>query len=114
MCLKRTCVWGNNRELSRDGAVVGGVQTMITLGTIALTSLMCWLPMFAQTKKTVFTLPAYSQTPFDPTSLRVPPHFMGHDVARLYHEFAALDNAVKAEFETKDQFNKRLDLAEAK
>jgi hypothetical protein len=70
--------------------------------------------MFAQTKKTVFTLPAYSQTPFDPTSLRVPPHFMGHDVARLYHEFAALDNAVKAEFETKDQFNKRLDLAEAK
>src|SRR5258708_6038063 len=77
-------------------------------------SLVCWLPMFAQTKKAVPTIPAYSQTQFDPKSLRLPPHFIGHDIVRLYRSFAALNDAKKSEYETTDQFNKRIELTEAK
>jgi hypothetical protein len=82
--------------------------------TIQVMILMCCLPMSAQTKKAVSPAPAYSQIQFDPTSLRVPPHFMGHDIVRLYKAIAALHAAEKAEYETTDQFNKRIELAEAK
>ena len=85
-----------------------------TFTTIQVMILVGWLPMFAQPKKVAPVVPAYSQIQFDPNTLRVPPHFMGNDIVRLYKAFAALHDAEKAEFETTDQFNKRIELAEAK
>jgi hypothetical protein len=76
---------------------------------------MCCFPTLAQTKKAMPSpVPAYSQTQFDPTALRLPPHFMGNDIIRLYKAFAVLRTAEKGEFETTDQFNKRIELAESK
>jgi hypothetical protein len=70
--------------------------------------------MFAQTKKAVSPSPAFSQIQFDPTTLRVPPHFMGHDIVRLYKAFNLLHTAEKPEYETSDQFSKRNELAETR
>ena len=85
-----------------------------TFTTIQVMILVGWLPMFAQPKKAAPVVPAYSQIQFDPNTLRVPLHFMGNDIVRLYKAFAALHDAEKAEYETTDQFNKRIELAEAK
>jgi hypothetical protein len=73
------------------------------------------LPMVAQTHKAVApVVPTYSQVSFDPTSVRLPPHFMGNDIVRLYEAYKALRAAQKTEFETTDQFRKRIELAEAR
>src|SRR5258708_18575543 len=83
-----------------------------TFKTIQVMILLCWLPLPAQTKKAASPIPAYSQIPFNPNTLRVPPHFMGHDIIRLYKAFAALHDAEKSEYETTDQFDKRIQLSE--
>ena len=76
---------------------------------------LCCLPMFAQTRKaTTPVLPGHLHTPFDPTSVRLTAHFMGHDVVSLYKDYEAIRTAEKTEFETTDQFNKRIQLARTK
>ncbi|HXB70973.1 MAG TPA: hypothetical protein VNY05_22250 [Candidatus Acidoferrales bacterium] len=87
----------------------------MNVNAIQVVILMCCLPMFAQTRKAVAPIvPAYSQIPFDPTSVRLPLHFLGNDIVRLYEAYKALRAAQKTEYETTDQFTKRIELAEAK
>src|ERR1035438_5069918 len=59
------------------------------------------LPMVAQTHKAVApVVPTYSQVSFDPPSVRLPPHFMGNDIVRLYEAYKIGRAAQKTEFET--------------
>jgi hypothetical protein len=78
--------------------------------------LTCCFPVFAQTKKAVgaASSPGYSQIPFDPSTPRLPVHFMGNDLVRLFKAHEALRTAEKSEYETSEQFNKRIELAETK
>jgi len=113
------------RRRSAEGAPSGTFRSMINPGefmsihdfwrTMQVIVLTCSLPVFAQTKKAgAPAAPTYSQTPFDATSLRLPPHFMGNDIVRLFKAHEALRKAAKSEYETSDQFNKRMEAGETK
>jgi hypothetical protein len=81
--------------------------------TMQVMALACCLPMFAQTREAVApTAPTYLQAPFDPTCVRLPARFPGNDIVRWYRAYEALHTAEKNEYETQDQFNKRMTLAE--
>jgi hypothetical protein len=45
---------------------------------------------------------------------RLPAHFIGNDIVQLFKAHEALRTAEKSEYETSDQFNKRIEAAEAR
>lgn len=72
------------------------------------------LPMFAQPRKGRAPARSYLEVPFDLASDRLPPHFLGHDIIGLYNAAKRLQGVEKAEYETTDQFKKRIEAAESK
>lgn len=80
----------------------------------ALTVLPCVAQGQRKGTSVVPVVSRYSQTPFDLTFSRLPVHFMGHDIVRLYNAAKALQDAKQTEYEATDEFTKRLTSVEDK
>jgi hypothetical protein len=87
---------------------------MVRTLLFALVFLSTTVLIFPQGRKTRTPSPSYLEVPFDPASERLPVRFLGHDVIALYDAAKRLQGAEKAEYETVDQFKKRIEAAESK
>lgn len=85
---------------------------MVSPLLLVLVLMSTTLAMFAQAQKVRTPAPKYLDTPLDLAWDRLPPHFLGHDIIGLYSAAKRLQGAEKAEYETSDQFKKRIEGAE--